>query len=154
MWKPKRLERLEGIRGRNALHTIGESQRWCWISGTNAGWRDSTRNLVKKRGPSAQADREFPTRSDSSARPALTPQPRQPARGRKRATRTPAAPMAAPAVPHPLLGTFHYPPCPATHHPHYGSQAAASLRSSIVTWSSTAPPLHRIHVTSPSRPRQ
>lgn len=92
------------------------------------------------------------SRSDSSARPALTPQPRGPAGAQRRATHNPALPMAVPASRDPLLVPFQFPPGPATRHPHSGSLPEASLRSSVITWSYTAPPLHRKRVTSPSRP--
>lgn len=86
----------------------------------------------------------FPTRSDSSALPALTPQSRGPARTPPSCPRRYQQILTHPLVP------FLFPPGPATRHPQSGSLPEASLRSSVITWSSTAPPLHRTHVTSPS----
>lgn len=119
--------------------------------------RDRPRNLSRKllcphrRGGSSPLPPPHPTRWDSSARPTLTAQPHGPARG-GRPKRTPESPTAVPASPHPLLVPLHFPPGLATHHPHFSSLPVASLRSSVITWRSTAPPLPRTHVTSPSRP--
>ena len=92
-----------------------------------------------------------PTHWGSSASPTLTVQPRGPPRGgRPQSTRKPTT--AVPASPHLLLGPLHFPPGLAACRPNSSSLPAASLRTSVITWSSTAPPLHRKHVTSPSRP--
>ncbi|XP_077739191.1 uncharacterized protein LOC144304564 [Canis aureus] len=83
-------------------------------------------------------------------RAALPPRPRGPAgsgRGAAHPRRCPR-PSHGPHTCSPLRG----PPGPAARHPHPGSPPEASPRSPVVTWSATAPPLHRMCVTSPSRP--
>lgn len=136
------------------MHTKGES------TSTGAGFHNKATAERQAQEPLeeatlfAQAGREF-TAAPSPPHPLglLGPTDTHSPTSRASARReTPESPTAVPASPHPLLVPLHFPPGLATHHPHFSSLPVASLRSSVITWRSTAPPLHRTYVTSPSRP--
>ncbi|XP_048962266.1 collagen alpha-1(I) chain-like [Canis lupus dingo] len=124
-----------------------------------AGTRRGPPGHPPELGPSTAGTRCRPpsVRGDAASHPrrlrrraALPPRPRGPAgsgRGAAHPRRCPR-PSHGPHTCSPLRG----PPGPAARHPHPGSPPEASPRSPVVTWSATAPPLHRMCVTSPSRP--
>ncbi|XP_072667547.1 uncharacterized protein [Canis lupus baileyi] len=107
------------------------------------GPRAPTRELVGPRGRSLPPAQTPP--------PSSSPAAASRAGGLRKGSRAPPAlPAAVPRPPHLLPAAG--PTRPGSPHPHPGSPPEASPRSPVVTWSATAPPLHRMCVTSPSRP--